>query len=81
MYLSERCVRLTDLSSRRSQNRSATLGDVLVPRSKTATYGGWSFYTDGPAAWNLLPSYLKNEESFTIFKSRLKTYLCDNCYM
>src|SRR5215469_6996339 len=32
-YLADHCILLTDLSSRRSRNRSAAVGDLLIPRS------------------------------------------------
>jgi len=56
--------------------RSATHGDLLVPRTRTVTYGPRSFAVSGPTIWNTLPSTLR--VSATIlgqFHSGLKTIL------
>ena len=34
--------------------RSATHGDLLVPRTRTVTYGPQSFAVSGPTVWNTL---------------------------
>ena len=39
--------------------RLATHGDLLVPRTRTATYGPRSFAVSGPTVWNTLPSTLR----------------------
>ena len=40
--------------------RSATRGDLDVPRCRLSTYGRLAFSCAGPAAWNSLPDRLKN---------------------
>lgn len=79
-YLSEYCVRLSDQSTRISCNRSATHGNLEVPRTRLKTYGNRSFATAGPLAWNALPTDLKTESDFVKFKSKLKTHLFRICY-
>ena len=39
--------------------RSATHGDLLVPRTRTVTYGPRNFAVSGPTVWNTLPSTLR----------------------
>jgi len=34
-------------------------GDLLVPRTRTVTYGPRSFAVSGPTVWNTLPSTLR----------------------
>ena len=68
-YLSCSCVRLCDSASRVSRNRSATLGNLSIPRHKTKTYGPRSFRVSGPTQWNALPTSLKQNLPLPIFKS------------
>jgi hypothetical protein len=80
-YLSEYCVRLQDSGTRASRNRSAALGNLVIPRSRTSTYGQRSFRTSGPTCWNALPPNLKSDSiSYSSFKSQLKTHLFRECY-
>ena len=79
-YLSDYCERLSDAQSRTSRNRSATAGNLVVPRSRLKTYGQRSFATAGPSSWNSLPVNLKTEQPLSVFKSRLKTHLFNGCY-
>ena len=46
----------------RSHLRSASRGDLLVPRTRTVKAGGSSFRTSGPTVWNSLPTDLRNIE-------------------
>ena len=55
--------------------RSATLNTVVVPRSKTTTYGDRAFTIAAPKLWNSLPSDLRSAESLPIFMYKLKTHL------
>ena len=57
-YLSELCRQTRNFEGRR-QLRSATRGDLDVPRCRLSTYGRRAFCAD-PAAWNSLPDRLKN---------------------
>ena len=67
------CVQLSaDTRSRRL--RSAARNDLLIPRTRTASYGPRSFAVSGPTCWNCLPPQLKSA-SLTLqqFCYRLKT--------
>ena len=79
-YLTDYCVRLSVTQTRTSRNRSANAGNLVVPRTRLKTYGQRSFAVSGPTAWNSLPVHLKNEQSFSLFKSELKTHLFNLCY-
>jgi len=57
--LSELCRQTLNIEGR-CQLRSATLGDLDVPRCRLSTYGRRDFSCAGPAAWNSLPDCLKN---------------------
>ena len=76
-YLRELYIPVSDnfhLSSHRSANR----GDLFVPR--THTYGRRSFSAAGPATWNSLPVEIRQSETLTVFKSKLKTFLFTKSY-
>ena len=74
-YLSEFCQPLSSLAGR-YQLRSAAAGDLLIPPSKTVTIGRRGFSISGPAAWNGLPTNLKDPTlTFPAFKKLLKTHL------
>jgi len=49
-YLTNLCVSVTTNTSRHL--RSAVCGDLLVPRTRTVTYGPQSFAVSGPTVWN-----------------------------
>ena len=56
--------------------RSATHGDLLVPRTRTVTYGPRSFAVSGPTVWNTLPSTLRvSTTTIEQFQSGLKAIL------
>ena len=57
LYLSELCIPVST-SAGRHFLRSATYGDLLVPRTSTSTYGPRSFAVSGPSVWNKLPATL-----------------------
>ena len=53
-----------------------THGDLLVPRTRTVTYGPRSFAVSGPTVWNTLPSTLRvSTTTFGQFQSGVKTTL------
>jgi len=57
----------------RSQNDCLTL---IVPRSRTVTYGDRAFMTAAPKLWNILvPKTLKSCETLPVFKRALKLTL------
>jgi len=56
--------------------RSATHGDLQVPRTRTVTYGPQSFAVSGPTIWNILPLTLRvSTTTLGQFQSGLKTML------
>ena len=57
-YVSELCRQTCNVEGRR-QLRSATRGDLDVPRCRLSTYGRRAFSCAGPAAWNSFPDRLK----------------------
>jgi len=80
-YLIESLSIVADNPSLRS-HRSATRGDLAVPRTRTVRFGPRSFAVSGPVLWNSLPLELKNSTlSLENFKSKLKTYLFYKAYM
>ncbi|XP_060758375.1 uncharacterized protein LOC132869034, partial [Neoarius graeffei] len=55
--------------------RSKGAGYLLVPRIVKATSGGRAFSYKAPLLWNSLPSNVRESDTVSAFKSRLKTYL------
>src|SRR6218665_1373245 len=51
---------LTSACSGRRSHRSASKGDFLVPRARTATRQKTAFSIVGPSVWNGLPSELRS---------------------
>ena len=69
---------LTSLISSYKPVRSLRSSDHLllrVPNVMTATYGQRTFSYCAPKLWNSLPKSLKESETVTIFKKKLKTFL------
>ena len=57
--------------------RSSTNGTLVVPRSTTTVYDR-SFSVSTPRLWNSLPVDLRNSQSLSGFKNRLRNVLDDN---
>ena len=55
----------------RSQDDSLTL---VVPRTRTTTYGDRSFETAAPRLWNALPLGIRKSTTLSSFKTSLKTH-------
>ena len=53
---------------------------LVVPFTRTKTYGDRSFSHCSPALWNVLPVYMKCCDNFTQFKSFLKTHLFEKAF-
>src|SRR6218665_2426567 len=61
--------------------RSATRGNLAVPRTRTVCMGPQSFAVSGPTLWNSLPVELKTTHiPLETLKSKLKTYLFTIAY-
>ena len=74
---------LTPVSSSTSRFhlRSASRGDLMVPRSRSVRAGESSFRVIGPRTWNSLPLSVRElQQSDSTFAKGLKTYLFSQCY-
>ena len=52
--------------------------NLILPPTNTKTYGTYGFLFRTAYIWNNLPNYNKNVESLQEFKSRIRTWKCDN---
>ena len=76
-YLAADCTVVSAIPGRR-QLRSATSGQLYIPRTRTVTFGPRSFKVCGPTIWNDLPARMKDPSlSFDSFRKLLKTFLFD----
>ena len=74
-YLVNLCKPVAGIDGR-NRLRSASWGQLVVPRPKLSTYGKRAFSYVGPSTWNSLPVHLKNNSfSLEMFKNALKTFL------
>ena len=79
-YLSSMCQPVSVNPSRRCL-RSAARGDLVVPATKTVCYGPRSFAIAGPATWNSLLAWLRDDQlSVAAFRRLLKTELFARAY-
>ena len=72
-HLQELCMPV-NMNTPRSTLRSASDGQLIVPRTKTKS-GERAFSVVGPLAWNSLPVTVRQLSSLSSFKRHLKTYL------
>ena len=80
-YLVESVSSVADQPNLRS-HRSATRGDLVVPRTRTVKMGPRSFYVSGPTLWNSLPLELRSYElTLETFKAKLKSHLFRSAYI
>ena len=63
-----------------SKLRSSNQKLLVVPRSRTTSYGDRSFSIAGPKLWNNLPKDLRLCISVDVFKRNLKTHLFRNAF-
>ena len=70
-YMSEMVQVYQPVRSLRSQNTIT----LVVPRTKTATYGTRSYHAAAPSLWNALPSNIRESKTLVTFKKSLKTHL------
>ena len=74
VYISEMCDLVSSFPGR-SQLRSASAANLIVPVIRTKTIGTRGFFYSCPSVWNSLPSNLKNFDlTLATFKNQLKTY-------
>ncbi|XP_051811516.1 uncharacterized protein LOC110970601 [Acanthochromis polyacanthus] len=60
--------------------RSQAAGLLVVPRISKSRMGGRAFSYQAPLLWNLLPVWVREADTLSIFKTRLKTFLFDKSY-
>jgi len=60
--------------------RSQSANILVVPGSRTVTYGDRCFKRAAPVLWNALPRVLQDTENTKTFKSKLKTHLFRQAY-
>ena len=62
----------------KNQGRSGlhSSDEIIIPWGKNSTFEARSF-----RIWNNLPDFLRSSESYTKFKTELKTYLYSKCYV
>ena len=68
------CDLLTSYTPSR-QLRSSFKHLLVSPSYNLKTYGARSFSVAAPSLWNTLPSEIRNAQSVSVFKRRLKTLL------
>ncbi len=54
--------------------RSSDSGLLVIPPTRLRSMGDRAFSSCAPKLWNCLPSEIRQAESFSVFKSVLKTY-------
>ena len=75
IYISELCSSVSSCPGR-SQLRSATVGNLVVPQILTKTIGIRGFSYSCPSIWNSLPAHLKDKNlTLPVFKKQLKSFL------
>ena len=60
--------------------RSPSRSLLCTPAIKSKTYGGRAFSTAAPQLWNTTPEYIKNVDSVTTLKTKVKTFLFRKCF-
>ncbi len=75
-YLSELLSHYSPPRPLRSQNS----GHLIIPRISKSTADGRSFFYLVPKLWNNLPNTVREAETLSQFKSRLKTHLFNLAY-
>ena len=54
--------------------RSASNNLLSVPRTRLKNFGDKAFSVCAPNLWNSLPNHIKNSDTLSGFKAKLKTY-------
>ena len=60
--------------------RSTSAGLLTIPTSRLTTMGARAFSCSAPRHWNSLPPHIRQSDTITTFKSRLKTHLFKLAY-
>ncbi len=69
-YLTE----LLTVYTPRRNLRSSDSGLLIIPLTRLRSMGDQAFSSVAPKLWNSLPSEIRQSESFSVFKSSLKTF-------
>ena len=62
------------------RTRSSTRPLLVVPKSRTKTFGDRAFSVASPRLWNVLPPTIQCEHNYERFKRNLKTHLFKQAY-
>ena len=57
--------------------RSTSQSLLVIPKSRTVSYGDRAFSIVAPRMWNNLPEHIRNSSTVSGFKTALKTYMFD----
>lgn len=60
--------------------RSQNAGLLVAPRVCKSTVGARAFSYQAPVLWNQLPTNIKEADTVSTFKIRLKTFLYEKAY-
>uniref|UniRef100_A0A671U025 Reverse transcriptase domain-containing protein n=1 Tax=Sparus aurata TaxID=8175 RepID=A0A671U025_SPAAU len=60
--------------------RSTSTGLLTIPTPRLSTMGARAFSCSAPRLWNSLPPHIRQSDSITTFKSKLKTHLFKLAY-
>ncbi|XP_061586908.1 uncharacterized protein LOC133451780, partial [Cololabis saira] len=60
--------------------RSQSAGLLVVPRVSKCRFGGRAFCYQAPLLWNQLPIWVKEADTTSTFKTKLKTFLFSKAY-
>ncbi|XP_068609656.1 uncharacterized protein, partial [Brachionichthys hirsutus] len=75
-YLTEMIIPYCPTRTLRSQNA----GLLVVPKISKSRQGGRAFSYQAPLLWNRLPVLVRETDTISMFKSRLKTFLFNKAY-
>ena len=70
---------LVNRSSSRSGLRSSSAVNLFCPKTRRS-WGDRAFVSAAPRLWNSLPLKLKVENSYEVFKTKLKTHLMTEAF-
>ena len=65
------------LNEKHTKSRNGS--QLILPQTRTLSYGMKSFSFRGSMLWNYLPKYFKESASLSIFKKRIKNWIPDKC--
>ena len=75
-YLRDALVPYQPIRALRSQNA----GLLVVPRVSKSTVGARAFSYQAPILWNQLPANIKECDTVSTFKTKLKTFFFEQAY-